>query len=63
MLFNYLGVNINSQNDPTKELKGKINSAISGCLRDTVWKKKYMSRSKINIGPLQQYTYENEPKF
>ncbi|XP_055389934.1 uncharacterized protein LOC129618927 [Condylostylus longicornis] len=52
MCFKYLGVNITSCRDLRTEIKGQANKAslISGCLRGTVWKNKYLSTAgKVKI--------------
>lgn len=52
MQFKYLGMNISSDHDPTKDLRGQINKAAvtSGCLREIIWNNQYMRMdSKIKI--------------
>ncbi|XP_060519855.1 uncharacterized protein LOC132698036 [Cylas formicarius] len=44
MQFKYLGINMSSGHDPTKDLRDQINkaSATSGCIREIVWANGYM---------------------
>jgi hypothetical protein len=50
--FKYLGADINDRNDLYDEVSGQVRkaSAISGCLKDCIWKNKHMSiKSKTKI--------------
>ncbi|KAH1008183.1 hypothetical protein HUJ05_008764 [Dendroctonus ponderosae] len=50
--FRYLGADISSRNEPTKDFKSQINKAslTSGCLRDGIWNNKHISiDSKVRI--------------
>ncbi|XP_060525304.1 uncharacterized protein LOC132701439 [Cylas formicarius] len=66
MQFQYLGMNMSSCHDPTKDLRDQINkaSATSGCLREIVWANGYMQKdSKIKIyktcvRPIMTYAIE-----
>ena len=52
MSFNYLGVNITSNQNSTTEVKSQARNAsmISGALRDVIWRNKFMSiESKTRI--------------
>lgn len=52
MSFNYLGVEITSDRNLGAEVLKQTNKAIriAGCLRDTIWKNKYMTaQSKVKI--------------
>lgn len=50
--FNYLDINTSSSRDVTKEVRSQVNRAsiISGCLRDIIWRNKFIStENKVRI--------------
>ena len=65
----YLGIDITSQGLVEDEVKGQINkdNRISGCLNDTVWNNKYISREtkfiiyKTVVRPILAYAAEARP--